>query len=151
MKRKQRLLGVLLLTLSSCAYSAVTLVATPGAALDERRAVELARETAERFRLDYRGSFDGPLHKAKRKLVEFSQRTYPRPEYYHLNGSIADIKLLVYLADDDSIEFGFIDYSNGKETEYVKVMREDLESRLREAFPDAEIVCEQHSGRTIKP
>ena len=151
MTRATRLASILFLAISSCAYSAAVVTARPGDAVDESRAVEVARETARRFSLEYRGSSEGPLPVSLRMPAEFRQDLNPLADYYSLEGSTASIRFLVLLQKDDSLRFAFVDYSHGTETEYVRTIREDLERRLRKAFPDAELGYEQHSGRTIEP
>ena len=151
MSRATRLVSVLFLAIISCAYSAAVVTARPGGAVDESRAAAVARETARRFSLEYRGSSDGPLPVSLQVPAEFGQDLNPRADDYSLDGSTANIRLSVLLQKDDLLRFAFIGYSHGTATEYVRTMREDLERRLRKAFPDAELGYEQHSGRTIEP
>ena len=143
---------IAVLCLASCAYSASSLVVgSLASGFDAEQAVRVAEQTARRFRMRSLGGFDEELPGGSRLLAKFTQPLYSLEEYYPVDGSMANIRFSVYSDADGALRFAVLDYSHGRETEYVRLIRSDLEARLREAFPEIELRFKQHSGRTLPP
>jgi hypothetical protein len=71
-----------------------------------------------------------------------------RPEH----SPVGDVHFSLHASENCSeLRFLINDYRSGRETDFVRRLRADLERSLREQFPNAEIEAAEHVVRTLPP